>query len=396
MEHDDPEGLEVLRLCEEGRADELKTRVRARPYLCSFGDRRGRTALLCAACSPGCTAVLLAAGADPQTHGRGGWTPLHAACHAAQPLVVKVTCPAHTKNKRKTNQNSNFACSFLTPELFSKELLGAGALCNSLNDDGNTALHYAVRKPAIGEEVLAVLVSRCSDVNVRNKTGETALFVACWRQNEMAVELLLRCQALLLPNTKGQTPLHIAAIGQNQRICEILLAKSPAAQPLLLHKDENGKIPADFFPAFLKGPTDRLLKENALVEWLKQIGVDPKFHQVLLKEEFDLQSVALVTEPVLASLGLPLAVRLTVLHNAKLIGGSLGERKSLSGSVYSGRFDTTSDLEEEVTGGEEGFNMAKLRDGLIQRNVPVLDFADLQMRHVIGSGFFSEVGGVSF
>ncbi len=103
--------------------------------------------------------------------GRGGWTALHAAYQRGDPETIK-------------------------------ELLGAGASCCSLNDDGNTPLHYAVRKQ-LPEELLAVMTSR-SDVDVRNKTNETPLFIAAWRDNIVAVELLLKCGAnARIANNKG-------------------------------------------------------------------------------------------------------------------------------------------------------------------------------------------------
>jgi serine/threonine protein kinase len=39
----------------------------------------------------------------------------------------------------------------------------------------------------------------------------------------------------------------------------------------------------------------------------------------------------------------------------------------------------------------QGVNNQKLRSALVARNVPVLDAAELQLRHIIGSGFFSQV-----
>jgi hypothetical protein len=89
--------------------------------------------------------------------------------------------------------------------------------------------------------------------------------------------------------------------------------------------------------------------------WLKQIGVDERYYDVFVREEFDLQSLALVTDGVLAAMGLPVAVRLTVAHNARLLGEK-DKRASLNSSsnTYSARLDsTTSDLEEEITAGED-------------------------------------------
>lgn len=77
-----------------------------------------------------------------------------------------------------------------------QELLGVTADWSLRNEDGNTPLHYCVRR-SIPEEVLAVVVSRTGNVDVVNRGSETALFVAAWRDNAVAVRAR-SCAVVLL------------------------------------------------------------------------------------------------------------------------------------------------------------------------------------------------------
>lgn len=371
-EVDDEEGARLISLCEEGQADDVKAILRRHPLLVSFVDRRGRSPLIAAAggSSLGVVSVLLACGADAAVAGKGGWTAMHVAAQKGNAELIK-------------------------------ELLGAGASCSAKNEDGNTPLHYCVRK-AIAEEVLAVMLSRCESVNAVNKANETCLFISAWRDNLVAVELLIKCGAdVNLANNKKQTPLHAAALSGSARVCAALLKHGANA----LLADDSGKLACDVSApscaTLLRAATEQQGRKARVEGWLRQIGVDERYHEAFVREEFDLPSLALITESVLAGMGLPAAVRLTVMHNARLLdgggqgggGGMAAARSSLGSSNSNGyhRLDsTTSDLEEEVTGGEEGgLSLRRLREALLARNVPVLEGAELQLRHVIGSGFFS-------
>ncbi len=373
-ESDDAAASRLVALCESGQqAEEVKRLLRASPSLVCFVDSRGRTPLAAAVASGSVAvvAVVLSAGAVVDRQGKGGWTALHSACQKGHAEVVK-------------------------------ELLGAGASCSVRNEDMNTPLHYAVRRPEIPEELLAVVVGR-SDVNAANKGGETALFIAAWRDNVVAAQLLLKCGAQVnLRNASEQTPLHAASLFGSERCCRALIE----AGANVLAKDASGVRAADVASnaacaALLREATANAERRERVIGWLSSVGVDPRYHEAFVKEEFDLASLALVTESVLAAMKLPVAVRLTVMHNARLLQQS-PKRSSLAASgnsnnsnSYSGRLDnTTSDMEEDcssATGGGAGGGAEELRAELLARNVPLVDPLDLQLRHVIGSGFFSSV-----
>jgi hypothetical protein len=365
-ETDDVEATRLLGLCEAGQqADEIKRLLRANASLVSFVDARGRTPLLAgvASGSVAVVAVLLAAGADVNAAGKGGWTALHSACQRGHPELVK-------------------------------ELLGAGASCTARNDDQNTPLHYAARRPELGEELLAVLAAR-GEPGAANKAGETPLFLAAWRDHEAAVRLLLRCGASPLRATAtGQTPLHAAAMFGSERCCRALLAAG--ADPLA--RDASGQRPGDVAvsnaacAALLVEAAAAAERKERVTSWLTASGVEARYHAAFIAEEFDLPSLALVTDAVLASMKLPAAVRLTVLHNARLLQvrrrvvvfflfPSLKQPRALHGSLGSGGYgrmeSVTSDLEEEASTGSGG--PEELRAALLARNVPLIDPAELQL-----------------
>lgn len=375
-QEDDAQGTELLALCASGSLEPVRALLRQRPLLARFVDDRGRTPLLAAVQHEGVVRALLGAGADVAAVGRGGWTPLHAACE--RPRCEGVV----------------------------QELLGAGASCLARNDDGNTPLHYLVRHAGAAEHVLAVVAGR-SAVDAVNRAGETALFTAAWRDNATAVALLLRMGAdVALANARGQTPLHAAALFGSERCCRALLA----AGADVLCRDQAGLTPVDAAThagclAVLREAQTGAMRRARVVSWLTTIGVESRYHEAFVREEFDLSSLALVTEEVLVAMKLPAAVRLTVAHAARLLDahpapavaaaaaavGVFTPKRSGGSALYHRLVDsTTSDLEEDAAS-EEPPSAQKIRDVLLARNVPVLDSSELQLRHVIGSGFFSQV-----
>ena len=87
---------------------------------------------------------------------------------------------------------------------------------------------------------IAELLTRFGiDVNYANKTGNSALHIACKNSNLEAVEFLLEKRANVnARNCKGKTPLHIAVDARNEQIVKKLLAHGS-----LLKKDNFNHTP---------------------------------------------------------------------------------------------------------------------------------------------------------
>lgn len=116
-----------------------------------------------------------------------------------------------------------------------KVLLDAGVRADA-RTHGDTALHGVVRQ--IGERVteeeravVALLMSRGTDVNARNAQGETALWVAAWEANPAAVTLLLSLGARAdIADARGRTPLAAATDGSFAEVCSYTDATPPGAE----------------------------------------------------------------------------------------------------------------------------------------------------------------------
>jgi len=88
---------------------------------------------------------------------------------------------------------------------------------------GESALMLAVREES--NQALAVLINaRGININLRAKNGDSALMIAAFKKNKLAVEMLLAKGAQV--NNDGWTALHYAAAAGETEIVQLLLGKS--------------------------------------------------------------------------------------------------------------------------------------------------------------------------
>ncbi len=88
---------------------------------------------------------------------------------------------------------------------------------------GESALMLAAREGA--NQVLEVLLSaRGVNLDLRARNGDSALMIAAFKKNKVAVEMLLAKGAKV--NHDGWTPLHYAAAAGDTEIVQLLLSKS--------------------------------------------------------------------------------------------------------------------------------------------------------------------------
>ncbi len=125
-------------------------------------------------------------------------------------------------------------------------LIGFKADITAQDDEGGTALHYAVSE-GIQTRLIEVLITAEANVNAQNKHGETALHVAAQRkvtddkkvakERLRLVKLLLKKADLKRVDEQGRTALHYAVEANNLPLVK-LLAKTTPSVP-----DHKGQTP---------------------------------------------------------------------------------------------------------------------------------------------------------
>ena len=109
---------------------------------------------------------------------------------------------------------------------FLKQLTDAKAALDPVDANGDTALHYAVRRGNLA--VMKVLLGK-NDVDKANKAGESALFLAVRKnQNALAAALTAAKADVSIKNAKGQTPMDVACLAGSRDVLDTL-AKAGAA-----------------------------------------------------------------------------------------------------------------------------------------------------------------------
>ncbi|MFD3706140.1 ankyrin repeat domain-containing protein [Nocardia sp. NPDC058658] len=143
-------------------------------------DRGGRIALHYAAVDArGAVGVdrvreLLAQGQDPNDRDYAGFTPLHGSAQFDSVETVRA-------------------------------LLDAGAAVNAVDDQGNTALEYAVRSPWTTPQVVQLLRDRGGDPTIANHLGQTPLGRVAAVDNKPLIRAVF-ADLLGGPNAGSTTP----------------------------------------------------------------------------------------------------------------------------------------------------------------------------------------------
>ncbi|KAF5298214.1 hypothetical protein FQA39_LY02638 [Lamprigera yunnana] len=149
--------------------------------------------------------LLLDDGGDPQFKNKYAETPLHLACKGCRPDVVR-----HLINYIKQNKGSEVAAQYV----------------NEVNDNNETALHYActvtkeeVEVPSADKEVVRLLLENGADVSILSKPAHETCFhyLAVSGNNDVLLEMIAHMsntdmqKALNKQSAVGWTPLSIAS-----------------------------------------------------------------------------------------------------------------------------------------------------------------------------------------
>ncbi|XP_063923595.1 uncharacterized protein LOC135137792 isoform X2 [Zophobas morio] len=160
-------------------------------------SNKGETGLqlACLNCDSEIAEMFLKLGASLQSTGKEMNNALHSASASQEEngdiikLLLKDGIDVNAQNKNGTTA-LQVACVEGVYEN-AKILLDFGASVDSKDKDNNNALHYASESQQNNRDIMQLLISKRIDVNVQNKTGQTALQLACLKGVFENVKILL-------------------------------------------------------------------------------------------------------------------------------------------------------------------------------------------------------------
>ncbi len=154
--------------------------------------------------------LLISGGADVDARNKEGVTPLAIAVQKNNLETVKLLTAAganiHTQD---TNGNSPLSIAFNSSEEMLEAIVNQNN-ATAQDSEGNTPLHLALLIDAPLARI-QYIISLTNDVNIRNRDGNTALFLAILKNRQKVGELLLAKNAdIFSSNTNSNSPLRLA------------------------------------------------------------------------------------------------------------------------------------------------------------------------------------------
>lgn len=148
-----------------------------------------------------------------------------------------------------------------------ERLLGNKIDVNVADQEGKTALHYAIIFILTDRfnfsEIAKLLLDNKPDVNAVDKGGKTALHYAVIYMNKAVVESLINNKAKLnAVDNEGRTALHHAALHRNIQITKLLIANRADVNVL----DKEGKTALYRVVRFKRTETAKLFIQTILLE----------------------------------------------------------------------------------------------------------------------------------
>lgn len=156
------------------------------------------------------TRMLVENGADINARNKEGSTPLSIAVQKNDiPTVKYLTSLGADINTQDTNGNSPLIIALAgSQEMLESVVFENNVLCQDSN--GNTPLHNALLHDAPLSKV-QYIVSLTKDVNIRNRDGNSPLFIAVLKNRQKVGEILLSKDAdIFATNINNNSPLRLA------------------------------------------------------------------------------------------------------------------------------------------------------------------------------------------
>ena len=223
------QGMTALDLACEKNSVEMAQSLIAFGADCNTVDSLGRTNLMKALSSGNdeVALLLLDSGADVSVQDSVGRTALHeASVHSSPELIARVRGAGGNPFAHDNAGDTPFSLSLRRDSRVSLSVLGGdGGICD---DDGNTAVHAAVRHVVNGA-FLSLLHERGFLLDSANNAGETPLFWAVSSQSRVAALFLLSAGASPFARTlSGDCPLVRAFETKDWRIIDGIVAYGAA------------------------------------------------------------------------------------------------------------------------------------------------------------------------
>ena len=188
-------------------------------------DAQGKTALMWAAVRGdlGLVSRLLDCGADPNRQDVHGQTALHGARAGCIEKLLLAKAFVNTKSKAGQTPMMDIIRNWNEFGAL-RTLLKHGANIKEQDNEGFTALHYALRRGNSAD--INFLIKHGADINAVSKTGLSVLSHAIYIDNHIALRALLGYGDLqLIPANRTETFLDIAALYGSAEMLRFLLSK---------------------------------------------------------------------------------------------------------------------------------------------------------------------------
>jgi len=154
--------------------------------------------------------TLTSSGADINARNKEGVTPLTIAIQSKDIQTIKyLTANGASIHTQDTHGNSPLSMAFeMSNEVFEATLNEGN--CNTQDSEGNTPLHIALINDAPMAKIQHI-IGLTQDVNIRNRDGDSPLYLACVKNMDTVGKLLLEKGAdIFSTNKDNNSPLRLA------------------------------------------------------------------------------------------------------------------------------------------------------------------------------------------